>query len=127
MVKLHKSFNMLFVTTLFIFFIVCLLTSPISAEEKVLKIGAIAPLSGPGAPWGKALVQGVELAIDDIHAKGGLVVGGDKYKIELLAYDDKYSGKEAVDAANRLIFNDKINIIFGSIGSAPVNAFQVVT
>jgi len=99
----------------------------VNAQAKTLKIGAIAPLSGAGAPWGQALVQGVQLAIDEVNDKGGLKIGKDQYKLALIDYDDKYTGAAGVQAANRLISVDKVKIIFGSISSAAVLAFTPVT
>ena len=98
-----------------------------SASAGTLKLGVIGPLSGPGAPWGKAIVEGLELAVDDLDKAGGLSVKGEKYDVKILPYDDKYTGSAAVQAANRLIAVDKVNIIFGSVGSASVLAFKPVT
>ena len=61
-------------------------------EEKILNWGTFQPLSGPAAMWGKAMNQGVELAADEFNAKGGLKVGNTRYKIKILAEDDKYTG-----------------------------------
>jgi branched-chain amino acid transport system substrate-binding protein len=69
-----------------------------SAGAQTLKIGVIAPLTGPGAPWGLAAKYAAELAADDVNAKGGLNVGGRKYQIQAIAYDDQYKAAEAVAA-----------------------------
>ncbi|MBV7482146.1 ABC transporter substrate-binding protein [Bordetella sp. BOR01] len=86
--------------------------------QDVLKIGVLASLSGPGAPWGQAILYGTQFAADDINAKGGLMVEGKPYKIAIVAYDDKYQASEAVTAANRLIFEDKVKFIMGPMGGA---------
>lgn len=98
-----------------------------SSMAGTLRIGIIAPLSGPGAPWGKALVEGYELAVDDLEKEGGLKIKGEKFDVKLIAYDDKYSGAGGVQAANRLIAVDKVKIIAGSISSASVMAFTPIT
>src|SRR5512144_1458825 len=82
-----------------------------ASAQNVVKLGVIAPLSGTGAGWGLALRAGAELASDDTNAKGGLVVADKKYKIEVLPYDDKYQGQAAADAANRLVFMDKVKFV----------------
>jgi len=92
-----------------------------------LRIGIIAPLSGPGAPWGKALVEGYELAVDDLEKEGGLKIKGEKFDVKLIPYDDKYTGAGGVQAANRLISVDKVKFIAGSISSASVMAFTPIT
>ncbi|CAM4158188.1 ABC transporter substrate-binding protein [Bordetella tumulicola] len=86
--------------------------------QDTLKIGVLASLSGPGAPWGQAILYGTQFAADDVNAKGGLKVGDKSYKIEIVAYDDKYQASEAVTAANRLIFEDKVKFIMGPMGGA---------
>lgn len=96
-------------------------------QAETFKVGAIAPLSGPGAPWGLSLVRGTQLAIDDINNAGGLKIGGKKYKVELVEYDDKYTGAGGVQAANRLLSVDKVKMIVGSISSASVLAFTPLT
>lgn len=97
------------------------------SADNVMKLGVIAPLSGSGAGWGLALRAGAELASDDTNAKGGLEVAGKKYKIEVIPYDDKYQGQAAADAANRLIFMDKVKFIIGPMGSAAGLAAQEIT
>lgn len=100
--------------------------SPILAQE-TLKIGALVTLSGAGAAWGTGMQHAAELAADDVNAKGGLEVGGKKYKVQVIAYDDKYQANEAVTVANRLVFDDKVKFIIGPVGSAPVLAIQPIT
>lgn len=100
-------------------------TSALAQEE--LKIGALVTLSGPGAAWGEGMMRAAELAAEDVNAKGGLEVGGKKYRVTVVAYDDKYQANEAVTAANRLVFEDQIRYIVGPVGSAPVLAIQPIT
>jgi len=100
---------------------------PAAQTAEVLKIGVIAPLSGTGAGWGLALRAGAEMAADDVNAQGGLEVAGKKYKITVIPYDDQYKGALAADAANRLIFMDKVKFIVGPMGSAAGLAAQEIT
>lgn len=101
-------------------------SGPASAQE-VLKLGALVTLSGPGAAWGHAMKNAAEIAADEVNAKGGLEVDGKKYKVEIVAYDDKYQANEAVTVANRLVFEDKVKYIVGPLGSAPAVAVQPIT
>ncbi len=91
------------------------------------KIGTISPLTGPGTFWGTTILHGVEIAADDINAKGGLLVKGERYKVVVIPCDDKYSGKGGSDCANRLVFTDGVKYIFGSNASASVLAYQPIT
>jgi len=95
--------------------------------QETLKIGAVLALSGPGAAWGQGMQYAAQFAADDVNAKGGLEVDGKKYKVEIIAYDDKYQANEAVTAVNRLIFEDKVRYVIGPTGSAPALAIQPVT
>lgn len=101
--------------------------APLVQAAETLKIGVIAPFSGPGAPWGIALFRGVELATEEINATGGIKVGGKSYMIKLIKGDDKYTGKGGVDAASKLVYQDKVKYIVGSISSASTLAFQAIT
>ncbi len=100
--------------------------APASAQQ-VLKLGALVTLSGPGAAWGHAMKNAAQIAADEVNAKGGLEVDGKKYKVEIVAYDDKYQANEAVTVANRLVFEDKVKYIIGPLGSAPAVAIQPIT
>src|SRR3546814_4260618 len=90
--------------------------------QETLKRGAVLALSGPGAAWGQGMQYAAQFAADGVNAKGGLEVGGKKYKVEIIAYDDKYQANEAVTAVNRLIFEDKVQYVIGPTGSAPALA-----
>jgi len=95
--------------------------------QDTLKLGALVTLSGAGASWGQGMKNAAELAADKVNAQGGLEVGGKKYKVEIIPYDDKYQANEAVTVANRLVFEDKVQYIIGPVGSAPVLAIQPIT
>ncbi|MDG1212163.1 MAG: ABC transporter substrate-binding protein, partial [Paracoccaceae bacterium] len=58
--------------------------------QDMIKIGAIAPKTGPLA-GGAVVTQwpNVQLWVEQVNARGGLDVGGEKKMIELIEYDDK--------------------------------------
>jgi branched-chain amino acid transport system substrate-binding protein len=86
----------------------CFVGAAASANAQTLKIGVIAPLTGGGAPWGLAAAEAPKVLAAGINAKGGLDVGGKRYKIEVVAYDDQYKAAEAVSAYNRLVNEDGV-------------------
>lgn len=96
-------------------------------QEQTLKIGALVTQSGAGASWGNGMLRAAEMAAQDVNEDGGLVVGDTTYKVEVIAYDDGYKANEAVTAANRLVFEDKVKYIIGTVGSAPILAIQPIT
>jgi branched-chain amino acid transport system substrate-binding protein len=77
--------------------------APAAAPAEVIKIGHVAPLTGGIAHLGKDNENGARLAVDEINAASGLEVGGKKYKLELLAEDDKADPKEGTLAAQKLV------------------------
>ena len=99
---------------------------PAQAQE-TLKIGGIGPLSGGGTAWGLATQRGIELAIDDLNAAGGVKADGKSYKLELIMYDDQYTGQGGKSAAERLVNQDQVKFIVGPIGSPPALATIGVT
>src|SRR5437867_9844376 len=93
----------------------------VSAADNVIKFGIATPLSGPAAAWGIPHKQAIELVFDEINEKGGLEVGGKKYKMEVVAYDHKYVIAEGVQTVNRLIDKDEvkyISILGGAVAKA---------
>lgn len=104
-----------------------MISTAVMAQDHTLKIGALVTQSGAGASWGNGMLRAVELAAEDANKDGGLEVDGTRYKVEVIAYDDGYKANEAVTAANRLVFEDKVNYIIGTVGSAPILAIQPIT
>ncbi len=82
---------------------------------KTLKIGTVMPISGPlgiiGLLWG----QGFDLAADWLNEQGGLKVGGDTYLIEFIHEDGKGSPEASAAAANKLVYQDKVNFVIGCV------------
>jgi branched-chain amino acid transport system substrate-binding protein len=73
-----------------------------SAQDvQVIKIGHVAPISGPQAAYGKDNENGARMAIEDLNAQG-VVIGGKKVKFELLAEDDAADPKQGAAAAQKL-------------------------
>src|SRR4030066_1464842 len=82
-----------------------------SGPEKVLQIGAIFPLSGRAATWGLAAQKAITIKQKEVNARGGLNVGGERYKIEIVWEDDKATASTARMAAEKLINREKGGII----------------
>ena len=95
--------------------------------QEVLKIGGVGPLSGGGTAWGLAAQRGIEIAIEEINAKGGVKAEGKTYKLELVMYDDQYTGAGGKAAAERLVNQDNVKFIIGPVGSPPALGVISVT
>ena len=79
--------------------------TPTLAQE-VVKIGFSGPLSGGAALYGKNVLDGMKMAADEINATG-FEVAGKKYKVEIVALDDKYNPSETAINAQRLVQESK--------------------
>src|SRR5690349_11014335 len=79
--------------------------APALAQE-VVKIGYTGPLSGGAALYGKNVLDGMQMAVGEINA-AGLEIGGKKYKLEIVALDDKYNPSESAINAQRLVQEHK--------------------
>jgi branched-chain amino acid transport system substrate-binding protein len=95
----------------------------IARASEPVKIGVIAPLTGSQADLGTGVVNGIKSAAKRINADGG--VNGSR--LELVIYDDRNSPDDGVSAARRLIYEDKVKLIVGSIGSSVTAAVQQLT
>ena len=78
-----------------------------------LKVAVLAPLSGPVPTFGVSTRDGALLAIDEWNAKGG--VNGKK--IMPIVEDSQCTPDPAVNAANKVIDQDKVNYIIGEVCS----------
>ena len=68
------------------------------ASGKVWKIGAQGPLTGGAAVYGNAVVNGAEIAVNEINANGGI----NGYQIEYKKADDEHDQEKAINAYNSL-------------------------
>ncbi len=77
-----------------------------------IRIGLVTALSGQSALAGEAISRGLQVAIDEINAKGGLLGGR---KLELVRRDDESNPAKGVVAARELIYREKVAMIFGGL------------
>jgi branched-chain amino acid transport system substrate-binding protein len=85
------------------------------AQEQVVKIGHVAPISGAIAHLGKDNENGARLAVEELNAKG-ISIGGKKIKFELLAEDDAADPKQGTAAAQKLV-DAKVSGVVGHLNS----------
>jgi branched-chain amino acid transport system substrate-binding protein len=85
------------------------------AQEIVVRIGHVAPLSGQQAHYGKDNENGARMAIEDLNAKG-LMIGGKKAKFVLVAEDDAADPKQGSAVAHKMC-DSKVNGVIGHLNS----------
>ena len=84
-------------------------------DGRTVKIGCLAPLTGKGTEWGQAGKASMEIAVEEINAKGG--IGG--VPIELICDDYQTLEAEALKSVSRLVERDKVLAISGPCFSGP--------
>ncbi|HEV2842612.1 MAG TPA: ABC transporter substrate-binding protein [Chthoniobacterales bacterium] len=89
------------------------------ATQTDLALGMLAPLTGPGARFGESQRNGVQLALDEINAAGGIRGS----KLRLVLEDTKTEPPTAVTAFTRLAESKDLICIFGSAASLDVPAY----
>ena len=85
----------------------------VRSQSDAIRFGHLTPRTGFLGPLGEYAVMGVNLAVEEINAAGG-VMGR---KIELIA-EDSVNPQTAATKAERLIERDKVAAIIGEISSA---------
>ena len=82
-----------------------------AADGETIKIGFLAPLTGPVAAWGKPGLDGCEIWADWINASGGINIGGTSHPVEFVGYDNEYDPGKARTGATKLIREDGVKFI----------------
>ena len=85
---------------------------PVQGEETI-KVGEIATVTGDFAAYGVAEVESMKIAVEEINAAGG-VLGK---KLEIVMYDCRTRQEDMVNAARRLVEQDKVVAVIGPSGS----------
>ena len=89
-----------------------------TSDSQAFKIGGTGPLTGGAAIYGTAVKQGVEIAVEEINALGGI-------QFDLNFQDDEHNPEKAVNAYNQLI-DWGIQVSLSSVTSSPGEVTSVV-
>ena len=77
-------------------------------------LGEVGSLTGAEAAFGISTRNGIELALEEANAAGG--VKGKKVRV--IVYDDQSKPEEAASATTRLITQDKVKLVLGEVASS---------
>lgn len=99
-----------------------LTASTAMAADKMLDIGVSDALTGGAAVYGLPQANAVSMAAEEINAAGGIKVGDDTYKLNVIAYDDKANPTEASNSVRKLIDRDGVKFILGFCCSGATGA-----
>ena len=103
---------------LILLILVCFLFSVSVASAKIVKIGGVACLTGAAATYGASTRNGCTLAFQEANDRGGIDIGGEKSLIRYIFEDDQGSPEVAANAFRKLIDQDEVIAILGSVMSS---------
>jgi len=103
---------------LILLILVCFLFSVSVASAKIIRIGGVACLTGAAATYGASTRNGTVLAFQAVNAAGGIDIGGTNYLISYIFEDDQGSPEVAANAFRKLIDQDEVSAILGSVMSS---------
>ncbi|CAN7695139.1 MULTISPECIES: branched-chain amino acid ABC transporter substrate-binding protein [Duganella] len=86
-----------------------------AGAQEVIKIGHVAPVSGPSAHLGKDNENGAKMAVEELNAKG-IKIGGKPVKFVLVLEDDGADPKQGTAVAQKLV-DAKVNGVIGHLNS----------
>lgn len=89
----------------------------LEAADKVVRIGTPLALSGGLADEGKKQAAAYQLWLERVNAAGGIKIGGEMHKVELVSYDYQTDGNRAQQLAETLITRDGVNFMTAPFGS----------
>ena len=93
-------------------------TSSRAADDEI-RIGNTMPYTGPAAAYG-----GIGKTVADYFSKINAEGGVNGRRIHFISYDDAYNAQKTVELTRKLIEEDKVQLIFGSLGTAPNTAVR---
>lgn len=89
-------------------------TQEVVKEQETIKIGFLGPLTKDLSALGQSSKKAVQLAIEEVNAKGGI----NEKQVEVIYEDSMCNGKDATSAGNKLINIDNVKYIVGGLCSS---------
>ena len=93
--------------------------SAASPGDNEIRIGNTMPYSGPASAYG-TIGKVIAAYFDKINAEGGI----NGRKVNFISYDDAYNPAKTVELTRKLVEEDRVLLIFSSLGTAPSAAVQ---
>lgn len=88
-------------------------STSIDAAQREVVLGMSAALSGPSAQLGRGMRTGIEAFIESVNATGGIA----GYRLRLVALDDAYQAEPVREHMTRLIDQERVLAVIGSVGT----------
>lgn len=90
----------------------------VAVDSDTILFGEVGSLTGAQATFGISTKNGVQMALDEVNAAGGITLDGKQKKVAVRVYDDQGKSEEAANAVTRLINQDKVVVILGEVASS---------
>jgi branched-chain amino acid transport system substrate-binding protein len=81
--------------------------------DRTLRVGVLGVMSGPAAPWGLVNRHCAEITAEMYNDAGGIDIGGERLKIEVICFDDALSPSRAAEGARSLTETEGVRYIIG--------------
>ena len=98
-----------------------------AASAGTIMFGAADSLTGSTSNEGKYSKDGYDFAIEAINNAGGVNVAGKCYKLAVKYYDDESNADTSAKLTEKLITEDKVNLLLGPYGSGPTRTASVIS
>jgi branched-chain amino acid transport system substrate-binding protein len=100
------------------------LSSVAAIAQDVVKIGGLFGTTGPQANFGVPYSQGLQLAVNEINAAGGIKAGGKTYQVKLTLADTKSDPSQAVAEAQRMLADGVTTIFCCNVSAESIPVLQ---
>ena len=97
-----------------------------AAAQDTIRFGAALSLTGNLATEGKLVREGYDYFVKAVNERGGIDIGGKKYKVEIVYYDDESNVNTSVKLYEKLISQDGIKYLLGPYSSGITLAVTTV-
>ena len=102
------------------------LNSELAAQNR-FRVGFAVPLTGTFGKDGGLVKDAYAFWADTLNASGGIEVKGKRYPVELVFYDDKSDPSTSAKLVEKLITEDKVDLLLGGFGSGQIIAASAVS
>ena len=121
-----KNFIITFVSAIALLLSTATISLAKVVGDKII-LGAAVSLTGKYSTNGEHTKNGYNFAVDRINSMGGIKVGGNTYKFDIIYYDDESNSGRAAQLAERLIKQDGVQYMLGPYSSGLTKAIAPVT
>lgn len=96
-----------------------------SGQADEIVVGFSGPLSGPAAEYGQDCVNGIDMAVKELNAAGGVTVKGKKYTFKLEKLDDQVDATRSKTNALRFVNQQKAIAVFNPIATTLASIMSI--